>query len=152
MANDIISTPRPFLNAVENRFGPIRWDLAANKENCVTNDYKFYGPGSYNYENSLSNDCKWFLLSCELLWLNPPFSNIAPFAQKAMEQRELGAKIAMLMPASVCTNYFNDYVRNNAYIFELTPRVFKVEIRDCILALFTPEHYTGREKWEWQNA
>ena len=150
MSNDVVSTPREFLDAVEERFGQIRWDLAANKENCVTKDHRFYGPGSYYLGDSLSIVCQWGKLNGGLLWLNPPFSNIAPFARKSMIERNCNAKIAMLIPASVCTSYFNDYVRDHAYVFELTPRPFKREVRDCVLALYTPEGYTGRELWRWR--
>ena len=33
--NQIVVTPRPFLDAVEKRFGPIVFDLAATAENCL---------------------------------------------------------------------------------------------------------------------
>lgn len=146
MANDLVPTPREFLDAVESRFGTIDFDIAANKQNNVTQSYRFFGPGSTLAENALTVDWPHFGLN----WLNPPFSNIAGFAKKACAERYMGAKTAMLMPASVCTNYFSDYVRKHAYVFELMPRVFKKEIRDCILALFTPEGYVGREEWIWK--
>lgn len=147
MSNQEVETPRVFLDAVERRFGKIGWDLAANASNAVVSGY--YGEDSVNGNwDSLAND--WDSLGgvADLLWLNPPFKTITPWAKKASETTQ--ATIAMLAPASVCTRWFIEHVKPHAYVLELTPRVFKAEIRDCILALFTPEGYVGRETWDWK--
>src|SRR4051812_41212663 len=106
MSNQIVATPREFINAVEARFGAIGFDLAANADNRVVLD--FFGPGSNYAEDALDDAVNWGL--SDLQWLNPPY----------------------------------------AYVFELTPRVFKNEIRDCILAMFEPAGYVGREVWNWR--
>lgn len=144
-SNQEVATPREFLDAFEHRFGRIGFDLAANADNKVVPFH--YGPGSELGENSLAED--WTLLRDGPLWLNPPFKAIAPWAKKAAAE-STHEPIALLAPAAVCTGWFVDHVAPYAYVFELTPRVFKAEIRDCILALFTPEGYVGRETWRWR--
>lgn len=143
--NQEVATPREFLEAFEQRFGRIGFDLAANASNAVVPFY--YGPGSDLGEDSLSED--WTLVREGPLWLNPPSKTIAPWAQKAANE-STQEPIAMLVPAAVCTGWFIQHVAPHAYVFELTPRVFKAEIRDCILAMFTPEGYVGRETWRWR--
>lgn len=145
MSNQEVATPRDFLHAFERRFGRIGFDLAANDANKVVPYY--FGPGSELGEDSLTED--WTLLREGPLWLNPPFKRIAPWAEKAARECT-HEPIGMLVPASVCTGWFIEHVAPNAYVFELTPRVFEVAIRDCILALFTPEGYVGRETWGWK--
>jgi len=81
------STPRPFLDAVERRFGPIRWDLAAHSRNHVVADY--YGPGSPHGEDSFKQD--WAKHS-GVLWLNCEYSDIAPWASKCREDGARGAR------------------------------------------------------------
>jgi len=146
MSNQAVVTPREFLDAVERRFGRIGFDLAAHRGNRVVDEY--FGPGSPLAEDALGEDWDALGARADLLWLNPPFKTIAPWAKKAAESENV--TIALLAPASVCTGWFLDHVKPNAYVFELTPRVFKVEIRDCILAMFTPEGYVGRETWRWR--
>jgi len=148
-----VSTPREFIEAVQTRFGTIGLDLAANESNHVVD--RWYGPGSgacwdlgLGVPDSLGAD--WTAYMPGLLWLNPPFKNIAPWAAKCADERKRGARIALLVPASVCTNWFVEHVKPHAYVFELTPRVFKNEIRDCILALYEPAGYVGRETWKWR--
>lgn len=146
MSNQNVATPREFLKAVEDRFGPITFDLAAHAGNAVARHY--FGPGSDAGTDALA--CDWPGTGTGLLWLNPPFKHIEPWAKKCAESRAAGSRIALLVPAAVCTNWFIEHVKDNAYVFELTPRVFKTEIRDCILAMFTPEGYVGRETWRWK--
>ncbi|MEP6651796.1 MAG: DNA N-6-adenine-methyltransferase [Myxococcales bacterium] len=146
MSNQIVSTPRDFLLAIKRRFGPITFDLAANADNSVAR--KWYGPGGLA-EDSLAPDIHW--PSHGLCFLNPPFKTIAPWVKKAAVQREvMGTRIALLVPAAVCTSWFVEHVAPHAYVFELTPRVFKNEIRDCLLCLYEPAGYVGRETWKWR--
>ena len=144
-SNQEVATPREFLDAFEQRFGRIGFDLAANADNKVVPF--FYGPGSDLGEDSLRED--WTLVREGPLWLNPPFKTIAPWARKAAAE-STHEPIAMLVPAAVCTGWFVEHVAPFAYVFELTPRVFSTQIRDCILAMFTPEGYVGRETWRWK--
>ena len=72
------ATPREFIRAVQARFGVIRFDLAAEPHNAVAPD--FFTPDM----DALSKD--WFAdpsrRAPALLWLNPPFAHIEPWARK----------------------------------------------------------------------
>jgi hypothetical protein len=173
VTNQIVETPVEFLRAVEDRFGTIGFDLAATRENNVMRrlyhqdpevsqgvaptgiadphcfgDKLFFGPGSTLSENAFL--VPWNSLA-DLAWLNPPFADIEPWAAAcAHTVITYRQRIAMLIPASVCTGYFIDYVKPFAYVFECTPRPFKKEVRDVILALYEPARYLGRETWKWR--
>ena len=150
MSNQIVRTPVDFIYAVEQRFGTITWDLAANSDNCQVNDDReaYFGPESKHGENAFLQE--WQGLG-GLAWLNPPFADIEPWARKCAESfMKYRQRIALLIPAGVCTNYVIDYVKPFAYVFECTPRPFKKEVRDVILALYEPSHYVGRETWRWR--
>jgi phage N-6-adenine-methyltransferase len=150
VSNQIVSTPREFIDAVEERFGCITFDLAANAENskamCET---EYFGPGSKHGENAFLKS--WQGLG-DLAWLNPPFADIEPWAERcALSCKLYKQRIALLVPAAVCTNYFVNHINPHAYRFELTPRIFKVEIRDCVLAMYEPGGYTGIQTWNWKE-
>jgi phage N-6-adenine-methyltransferase len=154
--NQIVRTPREFIYAVEARFGGIVADLAANAENAIAPVY--FGQGSQHGEDSLTANWRRLgsLAGIGLRWLNPPYSDRAqPIARWAMKCAEMRGKvdgpIAFLVPAAVCTTWFRRHVAPHAYVFELFPRVFDKQIRDCILALYTPEGYVGREPWDWKD-
>lgn len=58
-----------------------------------------------------------------LLWLNPPFNFITPWAKKCAEESIHGARIAMLVPASVDANWWTLYVHKKAAVKFVSPRV-----------------------------
>jgi len=172
MTNQIVSTPIELLRAIEGRFGPICFDLAANKENNVVRrlyspeangtteagnsmllewegfSKYFFGPGSSIGENAFLKP--WHGLA-DLAWLNPPFSDIEPWAAACAHAVKIyRQRIALLIPASVCTKYYIDYVDPFAYVLKLSPRPFKKEVRDCVLALYEPAGYRGCETWLWR--
>src|SRR5690606_17204709 len=68
------ATPRVFLDAVERRFGRIRWDLAAHELNAVCD--LWIG----EHQDSLT--VPWAEQCRGLCWLNPPFGDIEPWAAK----------------------------------------------------------------------
>lgn len=152
MSNEIVSTPRGFLDVVEARFGSIKWDLAANGDNDVTHAGRYLGPGSIWSENTLTYD--WTKPE-GLCWLNPPFSRhtmptFLGMLEKCAQNFEQMNGILLLVPAAVCTNWFREFVAPSAYVFELSPRVFKKEVRDVILAYYHPARLVGREPWRWR--
>jgi hypothetical protein len=154
--NQVVVTPRPFLDAVGRRFGKLTWDLAANATNSVAGSSYYFGPGSQFGEDSLEADWAATTLYQENLWLNSPFSDRNQpmhkwMAKCAAEQKRIHSPILALIPAAVCTVWFRTWVAPNAYILELFPRVFSVEIRDCILAVFHPARFLGRAAWDWQR-
>jgi phage N-6-adenine-methyltransferase len=49
----------------------------------------------------------WHLLSKGWMWLNPPYSPLKPWVQKAQKEFLLGAKIVVLMPPVLSSRYFS---------------------------------------------
>lgn len=139
-------TPLDFISAVKGRFGPLEADLAATKENTKAN--MFITPE----QDSLLPKWEWSLLDGNL-WLNPPYSNIAPWARKCHIQSSKGAKILFLVPASVGSEWFRRSVFNSALVLFLSPRLKFVGAKDpypkdCILCCYGWP--AGFECWRWK--
>lgn len=153
-----IHTPWSFIRAVEHNWGPLAVDLAATAESTkapVWIDEK---------RNSLSADVGWSVLQGNL-WLNPPYSNITPWAKKCAESYNLNeqVEIFLLVPASIGANWFWDWVWPYATVYSVGRMVFdncfdkhgKLVTtpypKDLILA-----HYTNTtpsrvlQRWHWK--
>lgn len=113
------ATPWEFIRAVERRFGPIAFDLAAEASTAKAPAY--WGPD--NGTDSLS--MPWAeRLPTGNLWLNPPFGDVAPWARKcAMEAPNRRGLLLMLTPASIATDWFADYVFPHAFVLAIRPRI-----------------------------
>ena len=88
-------------------------------------------------------------------WLNPPYADIEPWVRKALDESEKGAHIAMLVPASVGSNWWYNWVEPYAYINYLNGRLTFVGEKapypkDCALLLYTPWGCRGSETWSWR--
>lgn len=146
-------TPNDFMAAVVKRFGTIDTDLAASPANAKAQHFVT------KEDNSLTRP--WYRMA-GLCWLNPPFENITPWAQKCAASSceycqdgrlHAGAKILFLTPASVGSNWFSSFVHGKALVLALNGRLtFKgcptPYPKDCILSCygFTP----GFEVWKWK--
>ncbi len=141
-------TPVEFIRAVESRFGALDFDLAATQENKITPRY--FGPGSPLGEDSIKQD--WHKLS-GILWLNPPYADIGLWARKCKQEAKLGARIRFLVPASVGSNWFWDYVEPAARVYALQPRLSfdgkNPYPKDLILAVYDV-YQTGLYRWRWK--
>lgn len=152
-SEQVVATPRVFAEAVEGRFGPIFLDAAATEDNSL--GFLHFGPDSH-WPDALAVK-RWadgLVMANDLIWVNPPYAKIEPWAMKCVEQQALGCRIAMLVPAAVGSRWFNRYVRPFAYVLELTPRLTFVGHKssypkDLILAYYCPERLTGRDAWAW---
>ena len=136
-------TPRRFLDAVERRFGPMAVDLASTPENAKA-------PSRVDGDSLLAN---WSLLSGNL-WLNPPFADIAPWARKCYEEVTMQSEIYLLVPASVGTNWFRDWVFQKAYVMFLSPRLTFEGCSDPYpkdLMLCRYGSNPGFECWRWDR-
>jgi phage N-6-adenine-methyltransferase len=134
-----------FLDAVEKRFGKISWDLAASQTNAVCD--LWIG----EKQNSLLQD--WHRLH-GLLWLNPPFADIAPWAKKCALEAAKGARIVLLIPAAVGSEWFREHVHPHAFTLALNPRLtFSGETtpypKDCMLSVFSAG-IRGFDVWRWR--
>lgn len=138
-------TPTNFMLAVEKRFGKIEFDLAAHSRNNKCENYFSLERG----EDSLA--LPW--PQDKLCWLNPPFSNITPWAKKCYAESVCGCRILFLVPGSVGANWFGNYVLNRCLILALGNRIKFVGAKDpypkdCILACYG--YGLGFEFWKWK--
>lgn len=89
-------------------------------------------------------------------WLNPPYSNIEDWVCKASKEAKR-AQIVMLVPSSVGSNWWRDWVEPYAYVVHLNGRLtFVGETtpypKDCSLLLYTPFRFRGTEVWDWRGS
>lgn len=141
-SNQYYETPNNFIKAVERKFGPIIFDLAASNYNTKSSSY------FTEEQDSLEQD--WTKLPTNgNLWLNPPYSDIGLFAKKCNDtiSKIVATKchskisILMLVPASVGSNWFRDYVYEKSIIFFLNGRITFVGEKnpypkDCMLCQY----------------
>lgn len=128
--------------AVIARFGRIWADLAATAENAKAP--VFFTPA----DDSLSQD--WRCLSGNLAWLNPPFGHLGPWVRKAAE---CGQRVLVLVPASVGSVWFSQWVHRRAYVLALQPRVTFVGHtqaypKDLLLCCYG--YVPGFDVWRWK--
>lgn len=159
-----IWTPWNFANAIVEKFGPIAWDLAATIESCKS------GTGHYITAEQDSLTVDWHKLDCgicvnKLLYLNPPYSNITPWARKCAEESKLGAEILLLVPASVGANWFWDWVEPFATVYSVGRMAFDncfdkqgkpvttAYPKDLILAHYSATKPRGSnlQRWRWKQ-
>lgn len=141
-----VGTPLDFLEAVQCRFGPIYFDLAASQGNAVAG--RWYDPG----DDSLTQRWGKELGQC---WLNPPFGNIRPWVSKC-HRVETTARILLLVPASVSTNWWADHVDGKARVYFVRPRIKFIGHdqpfpKDLALCLYGVGVAPGYETWNWKE-
>ena len=111
--NQSVGTPDNYLAAVKAIGFNIIYDLAANADNNVVPDYFSEEDDSliqaWHQIPMLNFSGTW-------LWLNPPYANIKTWAIKCVEEMELGARIVMLVPASVGSTWYADWVEPYAEV------------------------------------
>lgn len=142
-------TPPEFLAAVRGRFGQIAVDLAASRENAAT--------GMHLGEGGIASDAlahNWRELE-GLLWLNPPFANIGPWAEKCAACRDRRDWLTMLAPASVGTEWYAEHVHGKALVLFLRPRLKFVGCRDPypkdLMLCAYGFGASGFEPWRWDR-
>lgn len=142
-----VRTPGVFLAAVRARLhiDAFTIDLAASRENTVAK--KFYSERT----NSLIQD--WNRGGFN--WCNPPFGDIGPWVKKAVDETTRGASTAMLVPASVGSNWWRDFVHEKCRVLLLNGRLTFVGHtqpypKDCALLLYAPDQIIGYEVWTWE--
>ena len=142
------ATPMVLITAVKNRLGigGFAVDLAADEANAKADMWIDEG------RNSLALDWR-LVIGAGWGWLNPPFDNITPWAKKCAET---DAKIAFLVPASVGSNWYRDYVHRHAFTLFLNGRVpFMPDKpkwlfpKDCMVCLYGYGK-VGNDVWTWR--
>ena len=138
-------TPPEFIRAVKHLLGVEAFglDLAASQENTQANH--FWSEA----DNALGLD--WYVLE-GWNWLNPPYANITPWVKKAAEADR---KIAVLVPASVGSGWWHDWVFRRSFILYLRPRISFIGAdgpypKDLALLLYgiLPK---GDAAWNWRT-
>ncbi len=90
-------TPLPLFTALDAEFG-FYLDAAADKNNALCSHYLTEKDDSLN--------CDWE--SYGAIWVNPPYSEIQPWINKAAEQCKMQLQpIVMLIPADTSVGWFN---------------------------------------------
>lgn len=144
------ATPVEFIGAFARRFGPIGFDLAANLRNTVARGFFSEEDDalSQNWHGLRTRPSEW-------LWLNPPFSNIAPWVRKCSETRDAhpSVKIALLATASVGSHWWLDYVHNRSRVHLLRGRISfdgkNPFPKDCALCLYGLD--ADYREWDWRK-
>lgn len=141
------ATPPEFIKAVERRFQrKLSFDLAASEENKKAEKFFSKEDDSLNQSGQIPG----------LLWLNPPFADIVPWADKcARESKDSTIQIIMLTPASVGSNWFSQFVHKKAQVLFLNGRITFVGSKDpypkdCMLSLFGFGE-SGFDIWRWKS-
>ena len=159
------ATPDNFLQAVQKKFGPIVYDLAASAQNAVCERFFTIEDDAFKQD--------WAAISMKyphghegtkigrggILWLNPPFSFIAPWASRSLDEGKLGAEELFLVPASVGAKWFRDFVFRQADVYYLYGRLtFRGQTtpypKDCMLVHFHPESLGvpySEQIWDWRK-
>jgi phage N-6-adenine-methyltransferase len=155
------TTPPEFIQACCNRLkiNFFSMDLAASHENAIARTY------FTEKEDSLNPDLTWNPYPGCWAWLNPPYSKIYPWVEKAAREAEKGAHICVLVPASVGSDWWQEWVNPYAYVSFLkgrltfggtlpNPKTGKPDPypKDCALLLYTPWQFAGNEIWDWRNS
>lgn len=147
-------TPPEFLAALKRRLNVDEFiiDLAATRENmvalaCYTEE-----------EDSLSDACPWTLGMENWCYCNPPYGHIRPWVKKAYESSQQCAKIAVLVPASVGSNWWRDWVHHKAYVLFLNGRLAFIPEKpnwlypkDLAVLLYRPEWLADYDVWPWRK-
>lgn len=150
-SEQVVRTPRAFLDAVECRFGDIQWDLAATRDNCVApNSLSYFGPDHVTPDNRDGLAAPWEA-GC-LHWCNPPFDNIKAWTARAAS---IGSRVLMLLPASIGSEWFAKHVHGKAYVLALRQRLTFVGHshpypKDLMIAVYG-FGLTGFDVWRWQG-
>lgn len=116
--NNNAATPWEFIFPVEAKFGKLDWDLAASALNTKTD--KFLTESI----NALVQSWHELGPGTPLLWLNPPYFNITPWVRKCAAEVQLGARVLLLVPASVGANWYWDWVVPYADVYSVGRMVF----------------------------
>lgn len=109
-------TPPEFLAAVVRRFGPLVWDAACTRADCVGS------AGGYAIDSGCDAMLQdWSeLRDVGVVWCNPPWARAGEFAARAATS---GAQVLLLCQAAVDSNWYAAHVHGRALVLALNPRI-----------------------------
>ena len=117
-------TPPDFLRACERKFGvTLGFDLACTREDCVVPVSPRRGASvGFVHPEHDALAAPWpALRDGEAAWCNPPYARSSAFARVASESKH--CRTLMLVPASVGTAWFAEYVHPHELVVFLRPRL-----------------------------
>lgn len=150
------ATPADFIAATLEKLqiDAFTFDFAANAQNAKA--ARFWSP----VDDSLSKTPEEWRAAVGdgWGWLNQPFERIEPWARRCWQLRELGGRVAFLVPASVGADWFKKYVHRKVQVQFLNGRLAFIEgqpkelyPKDCLLCLYAPERPAGYVVWNWRR-
>lgn len=89
---DVWATPAGLFTRIEKEFGPFDLDPAADATNAKAPRF------ITEEENAILTP--WEEWGCGRIYINPPYSNIAPWVEKAVKAAKAGGLVVMLLPAN----------------------------------------------------
>lgn len=92
---DLWRTPKAVFDFYDRRFN-FTVDVAASNENHLCDMW------ITAEEDSLNPDTEWGVSN----WVNPPYSNIMPWVERAISQSNNGDVVVMLIPADTSVKWF----------------------------------------------
>lgn len=155
------ATPTEFMAAARKKLGIVAFafDFAANKRNAKAD--RFWSARDNSLKMPIAT---WLAVTMRVGhgskgwgWLNPPFSKIYPWAERCHALQKAGGRVAFLVPASVGSNWFVEFVAKRAHVLFLHGRLcFDGKgpyPKDCILVLFDGqrEFKPGYHVWDWRD-
>lgn len=99
-ASDEWSTPQDLFDALDKEFG-FDLDAAATRENCKVQPWL---DPMINALIAHWHDCG------RIVWLNPPYSKVNQFIEKAALEASCGCTVVCLIPARTDTRMWHSYV------------------------------------------
>jgi hypothetical protein len=150
-------TPPEFLDAVERRFGPLVFDLAAERGKSVRGL-----PCFTKEDDALSKS--WRCIQTDagigtmdlegVRWLNPPFGMFTEFAAQAAAEATARHPVLFLSLASVDSNWYWDHVFPNAISWAIDRIQFVGEThpfpKPLMLSYFGLGGGFGIQRWRWK--
>ncbi len=100
MHGNSYETPQWLFDGLNKEFN-FTLDLACTEENKKC-------PHGLTFPEYDSLKMDWHKLTDGWMWLNPPYSPLKPWIQKAQQESRKGAKIVVLCPPHVSTRYFSE--------------------------------------------
>lgn len=110
-------------------------------------------------KDALKQDWAWLSKQDPIgwLWLNCEFSDCETWAAKCASEAERGARILLLTPASVGSNWFANNIARTADVHLLNGRLCFDGVnpfpKDCMLSVFDKVNFKGRPRmylWNWR--
>lgn len=147
-SEQVVCTPPELLKALKIRLSIAEFaiDLAASSDNAVTSVYYTEA------QDALIQPWAHFGWG----FCNPPFADLGPWVEKGWNEIIYGAQTCMLVPASVGSNWWRDFVDRRAHVLFLNPRVTFVGHKtaypkDIAILLYTSFVFGGYEVFEWKG-